>query len=148
MKKFCADTTIHAPVEQVWNLVSDFQSYHEWSPYFLGLRSKTGEINETGQRVRGYFKSEKMGVLMYNAHLTAIEKEKNVAWKGKMIMPLGVHAEHAITLEKLSDTQTKLIVQVEFTGFLLGFMKKRYFLRLQEGIEGLCEGAKKRIEKD
>lgn len=147
MKKvITSEIVINKSKKEVWNFITDFYTYHEWSTYFLGIRSKEIDINKVGQKVRGFFVSEKLGPLMYNAIITEYDAEKVVSWKGKIIMPFGCHGKHSFLLEEIDENTTKLIVKKEFSGFTVGLMKQRYFERLQEGFDSLCTSAKERIE--
>lgn len=145
-KLYSSEVVINKSKKEVWDFISDFYSYHEWSPYFLGLRSKKIDINEIDQKVRGYFKSESRGILMYNALITNYEVEKVISWKGKMIIPFGCFLEQSFNLEEIDENTTKLLIENNFSGFSVGLMKKRYFERLQEGFDSLCTNAKERIE--
>lgn len=128
-----APIIIDAPIEKVWQVLTDFSNLKNWSSSFVELK---GEFRKNGS-VDIQFKTP-MGVQKMKKQLFHFEEGKSFGWTGVFI--LGMKDYHLHTLEAVSPTQTKFIQTDNFSGgasFLLKGMlhkqlKKAYGIFNQE----------------
>ncbi len=130
---------IDAPPAQVWAVLTDLRSYHEWNPLFVDAAGNVAE----GQRIRLRSKHPANGRLMtVKPKITAARPGTELRWAA------GLHGvisgEHAFTLTPV-DSGTRLVQSESFKGPLVRFSGK-VLANAQASFQALNEAVKRRAE--
>jgi hypothetical protein len=109
-------TKIGAPPDTVWNILTDFDSYHEWNPMLSEVRTSL----EKGATVRFLAARPDGGQLKLKARITVKNEGSELVWKGGSDLLLS--GEHYFRLHKLPDGGCRFEHGEHFRGSLLPFL--------------------------
>lgn len=113
-----ASIIIDAPIDKVWQVLTDFENLKSWSSSFVGLK---GNFSKNGM-IEVHFKSPMgSGVQKMKKQLIHFEKGKAFGWTGVFLM--GMKDYHFHTLESVSLTQTKFTQTDSVSGGISFLMK-------------------------
>ena len=139
MRTMSAAIDIDASPAQVWAVLTDLGSYHEWNPLFV---EASGNVAE-GQRIRLRSKHPANGRLMtVKPKITAVRPGTELRWAAGL--PGFISGEHAFTLTP-TDGGTRLVQSESFKGPLTRFSGKT-FANAGASFQALNEALKKRAE--
>jgi hypothetical protein len=139
VKAFSASIDIGAPPAEVWEILTDLGSYHEWNPLFVEAAGNVA----VGQRITLHSKHPANGRLMtVKPTITAVEPGTELRWASSL--PGVISGEHSFTLSA-TDGGTRLIQAETFRGLLSRFSGKT-FANADASFRGLNEALKERAE--
>lgn len=105
-------THIDAPLEGVWQVLTDFGNYQAWHP-ILSLESHAGPL-AVGAVVRGLSSGGPAGQQQVVFTIAEAQEPNYLAWTGGD--PEVVAGRHSFQLEQLADGTTEFIESEVFTG--------------------------------
>jgi len=134
---------IAAPAVDVWKVLVDFPSYHEWNPM---IREASGDVR-VGARLRLHFNPAGTGGRIFRPRLAVVEPGKELAWHGRPGFPGVLQSGHMFILEDPGEGATLLRHDMVFTGFLAGIAVRRTgnFIRYSFGL--MNAALKRRVEE-
>jgi hypothetical protein len=139
VKAFSAAIDIGAPPAEVWAILTDLGSYHEWNPLFV---EAAGDV-AAGQRIRLRSRHPANGRLMtVKPTITAVEPGAELRWASSL--PGVISGEHSFTLSA-TDGGTRLVQAETFRG-LLAMFSGRTFANADASFRALNEALKERAE--
>jgi hypothetical protein len=139
MKTMSATIDISAPPAEVWAVLTDLGSYHEWNPLFVEADGTVAE----GQRIRLRSKHPANGRLMtVKPVITAARPGTVLRWASGL--PGIIGGEHGFTLTP-AGSGTRLVQSESFKGLLTKFPGKT-FANAEASFQALNEALKKRAE--
>jgi hypothetical protein len=106
---------IDAPPERVWGVLVDLPAYREWNPFIVEAKGKVA-VGET-LSLRMALPGRKPMTITPN--LLVVDRERELRWKGRLVIPGLFDGEHAFILTPLEDGRTRLDHRERFTGALL-----------------------------
>lgn len=134
---------IQAPISKVWQILTRFEDYPKWSQFikeFYGnptVGSRTGVLLSPPGG-----KSMKM-----NPVFLKIDKERELRWRGSLIVKGIFDGEHYFILQKINENSTKLIQGENFSGILVPLLKKMIMGSTLKGFEQFNQAIKERAEQ-
>jgi hypothetical protein len=139
MKTVSATIGIGVPPAQVWAILTDLGSYHEWNPLFVEADGNVA----VGQRIRLRSKHPANGRLMtVKPKIIAIQPGAELRWASSL--PGLISGEHSFTLTATGHG-THLVQSESFKGLLTRFSGKT-FTRAEASFQALNEALKERAE--
>ncbi len=135
------ETIINAPIEKVWQELTNFKEMPTWSKT---LQKIEGDFRKNGQ-TEVHFMDNKGKVGIYKHELIHFEEGKLFGWSDPFI--LGITDNHKYQLEKISESQTKLIQSDEANGFATLFMGNFIMNFFLKAYTEFNEALKERVEK-
>lgn len=137
MKVYKASTTIQAPAEKVWGILTDAAGYPAWDLTMVRIEGKLA----LGETVKFF---TKLSAQAFPVKVTAFEPNKKLVLTGGM--PLGLFkSERTHTLTANKDGSTTFHTEEIFSGLLLGVFG-RTIPDLTENFQGFVAALKKRAE--
>ena len=137
MKVYKASTTIQAPAEKIWNILSDAAGYPAWDLTMVRIEGKLA----LGETVKFF---TKLSAQAFPVKVTAFEPNRKLVLTGGM--PLGLFkSERTHTLTANKDGSTTFHTEEIFSGLLLGVFG-RTIPDLTENFQGFAAALKKRAE--
>lgn len=138
MKEFRATTTIDAPPERVWEILTDGTSYPEWDPYCERIEGRIAP----GEKIRA-FTTLSPG-RAFPVTVAEFRPHRKMLWTGGM--PLGLfRGERSFTLDPTSRGGTEFTLREVFSGPLLPLIG-RSLPDMTEPFAAFAAGLKKRAE--
>ena len=113
MKQIETRTEIHAPPEEVWDVLMDFPSYAAWNPMVVGI---SGEP-EVGSRLEVKIALKDRGPMTFRPTVVEYEGGRRFAWLGKVGVPGVFDGLHRFEVENDGEGST-FIHSEEFRGLL------------------------------
>lgn len=139
MKTITEAIDVDAPLEKVWDILTDLNRYREWNPLFV---EATGDVT-VGERITLRSKHPANGRLMtVRPKIIAAESGVELRWTSSL--PGIISGEHSFTLTPASGG-TRVVQSEAFRGFLTHFSGKT-FRNAEASFKALNEALKKRAE--
>ena len=143
MKEIHTEIDIGAPVEKVWDLLTDFKNFELWNPFIrkiegtptLGTKIKI-HLHTSGGRSRSY-----------QPEITKLEPFKELRWFGKSTIPGIFNGERIFILKPIEGNQIKFIHKEIFTGILVHLVGNRLDKDMYNSFISMNEALKNRAEK-
>lgn len=143
MHKICTDITIEAPINDVWDFLTDFEKYEKWNPFIKCIKGKF----ELNSKIEVYMQPPGMKGTRMNPVITKIEPVNEFRWIGNLWVKGIFDGEHAFRLEELENDRTRLIQCERFRGVLAPLILYLIGGKTREGFESMNLSLKKKCEK-
>ena len=125
MKEVRTSVTIAAPVEMVWRVLTDFDTYSQWSPF---IRSVSGKLS-VGEKLAFAVATGPEAIRSAKARVLRVDENRCLSWGGGL--PLGLfRAEHSFIIEPAAAGVVVHDVE-QFRGLLAGFLIREDRIRAQ-----------------
>jgi hypothetical protein len=134
--------TINAPIQKVWDVLSNFENYHQWNPFTPKIEVKNEIGSTVGLHVRLNPKSKK----------TILQKETLLAWEEGKRLEWGITNSWFVqtvriqSLKIIDENTTEYYTSDAFEGPLTGLILFLYRNKIQIGFDDVCTGLKKQVE--
>lgn len=138
------DTTIDiaAPVQRVWQILCDFPGYARWNPF---VRAISGEP-EVGASLVVSLEPPGGRAMRFRPIIVAFERERELRWKGKLLIPGLFDGEHWFRLREHAPGGTTFEHGEQFSGLLVPRFRptledatRRGFVAMNEALKGEAE---------
>ena len=142
MKQLHSETEIEAPVERVWDLLTDFASYHQWNPF---IRSISGQP-VPGQRLEVRLEPPGGRGMTFKPKVLNAEPNRELRWLGHLLVPGLFDGEHSFTIQPLEENRTRFIQREAFKGLLVPLFARSLDNNTRRGFEEMNHALKVRAE--
>jgi hypothetical protein len=109
--------TVSAPVEDVWQTLTDLADYHAWNPF---ITEATGNIS-VGERLALTIQPLGGPAMAFKPWVTAVEHHHYVEWLGRLALPGIFDGRHSFVLTPMAGGRTLVQQSETFTGVLVPF---------------------------
>lgn len=143
MKELRTEAMIDARPQTVWNVLMDFYSYSEWSPFIKHIEGES----EVGSRLRVRMRQPEGKEMTFKPKVLVKEKNKEFRWLGKM-GPGGLfNGEHYFIIEPKGEKRTRFVHGERFTGLLVPMLWRSLNTDTRRGFMEFNRAIKERSEK-
>jgi hypothetical protein len=139
MKVFESQIEINAPIDVVWQHLTDFASYPEWNPYILSAEGELKQDSLVRFKVAGI-----PGAL--SAPIVSLVENRDLIWEARSPLP-GMKPRYIRRLEEIDATRTRFINREEFTGWAVPLMSPMMNLMSKPLFPKTCAALKQRVEE-
>ena len=143
MKEVSTEIVIEAPVEQVWQILTDFAKFPEWNPF---IRQMSGEVR-TGAKLEVRLKPPGGRAMSFKPKMVNVETSREIRWLGRLLIPGLFTGEHSFAIEALDEKAVRFVQHEKFTGLLVPFMSKSLDRDTKSGFEAMNRALKERAER-
>ena len=95
MKEIHTEIEIHAPAEQVWNLLTDVERFIEWNPF---IWRASGTI-KCGERLTVEIRPPNSKAMTLRPTVLKAEPNRELRWLCQFFLPNLLDREHIFTIE-------------------------------------------------
>ncbi len=140
-KHFETEINIQSSAENIWSVISDFDSYPKWNPF---IRSISGK-QEVGSTLKVDLHPPEGKSMKFTPALLVFDKNKEFRWKGKLLFKGLFDGEHYFKIEPLENGSCRFIHGEYFDGILVGMLSKtlaeteQHFKLMNEALKKRCE---------
>ena len=134
-------TTIDAPPERVWAVLTDFASYPQWNPF---VKTIGGELKH-GSRLAVRIAPAGGAGMAFTPVITELREHEVLEWLGHLLIPGIFDGRHRFELTRLPNGATSFTQSEHFTGILIPFMPSM-LKQTEHGFNALNEALKSRSE--
>lgn len=143
-KRLRAETTIAAPPERVWELLTDFPSFKTWNPF---IRRASGEVR-AGAKLDIYLRIYKRNLTHFRPVVTAASAPNELRWHATLGFPGVMDVDRFFLLEPTEDGGTRFRQGEDCSGVLaLPLLATGLESRILKGYARLNKALKARAEK-
>src|SRR5829696_4401328 len=119
-KELYTEIEIAATSEKIWRILTDFENYPNWNPF---IRRIKGTI-AVSEKLEVFIQPSGAKGMTFKPTLLAVEKEKELRWRGKFFVSGLFDGEHFFKIEPLAENSAKFVHGEHFKGLLVGFLAK------------------------
>lgn len=110
-RTYYSDIIINATPEQVWEVLTDFESYSNWSHMFMDLK---GDFKDQGNSTAYFQLNPKKEKVTEMEHVLTVIEGKEFSWSDPFMF--GMTDYHRFRVEATEDGKTKFIQSDECKG--------------------------------
>jgi len=132
---------IEAPAERVWSVLTEFQSYPKWNPFFTQVKGelRVGSDLEVTMQPVGKDQQE------FSPTVLEVSPGRKLQWRGRLLLPWVFDGTHSFEIRPV-DADTVVFIQYEdFGGMLVPFAG---FEPYEAGWEKMNRALKARAEAE
>lgn len=134
-----AQIEIDAPVDEVWDGLTDFDAYPDWNPFIV---SAEGEPRVDAQLTNVL--AADGSTTTFKPTVLVADEGSELRWIGRFGVPGIVDGEHYFLLEEIGEGRTRLVQGETFTGVLAPFAGGA--LDVKDNFEAMNAALKERVE--
>jgi hypothetical protein len=142
-KSITAEIEIDAPVERVWNILVDLDSYPQWNPFTVRVDSTL----EVGSTVDLYVRMKPNKEIVQREIVTVVEPNKKLSWGLTMGAKFLLFTDRYQVLEALGPNKTRYFTSDDFSGVLTPLVMMLYGKHIKRGFDGIAAALKERAER-
>jgi len=136
-------TTINAPRQQVWQVLTNFSAYLQWNPIYTEIDGKC----VAGAHLRVHVHMQEH-TLTYTTQIHTVAAQNELAWSERLILPGLFDGEHRFLLESTDSGQTRFVQHDRYTGALVPLLMHLYEAQAEAGCRSMNDALKKRAEQE
>ena len=140
MKEIKGSVEINAPLERVWQAITDFKSYPEWNPWITRMDGDPKVGSKVGVTVKAPGRKD----TNFTSEVLEINPNHEMLMRGTVIKGM-LSDDHLFKLEPIGDSSTRFFQSVSFKGAMssmIGGMVRDQ----QKGLDLMNEAMRKRCE--
>ncbi|MBD3178232.1 MAG: SRPBCC domain-containing protein [Candidatus Latescibacteria bacterium] len=141
MKELASDIIIASSPREVWEVLTDFDSYRDWNPFIRSVEGLPAE----GETLTVSIQPPGSRSMTFRPVVLKAEATSEFRWKGKLLVRGLFDGEHYFILRENEDRSTTFIQGEIFSGILTalfsGILEKteRGFGLMNEALRSECE---------
>ncbi len=128
---------INAPITQVWEKLTQFESYPNWNPFIKEIKGEVAVGNQIEAQI---------DTMKFKPIVLVFDQEKEFTWKGKLLFTGIFDGKHSFKLQKIDENTTRFFQTEEFYGILVPLLKKKLNSDTLEGFNKMNRALKSIIE--
>ncbi len=141
MKTVTTAIDIAASPARVWQILTDFGANAEWNPFITAI---SGPL-EVGRHLSIHVQPPGGKGMGFKPRVLAVEPERELRWKGRLLVPGLFDGEHYFRLEATA-AGTRLHHGERFGGLFVALMSAKAFAPIRRGFEAMNEALKAQAE--
>jgi hypothetical protein len=142
VKELHSEVEIEASAEDVWRILTDFQSFPEWNPFIRRARGKARE----GERLEVFLQPSGARGMTFRPRVLKAEPNREFRWLGHLVVPGLFDGEHIFLIEPLGESRVRFIQRENFTGLLVPLFAGSLDRDTRRGFEEMNQALKARAE--
>lgn len=119
MKEIKTEILINAIPQRIWDILVDFDHYHEWNPF---IKSITGNV-VIGNKIKVRLEPPEASAMTFKPKVLVFEDYKELRWLGNLLFPGLFDGEHKFELIDNGNGTTTFKQSEKFKGILVPLFK-------------------------
>ena len=128
--------------DEVWRVLTDFDSYGQWNPYIgkiRGLLSPGEKLDVTARPPGGVGRT-------FSPTVTGVREGEEFRWSWSLSRPWIFTGEHVFVLEEPAPGRTRLNHYEDFTGWLAPLHRLFRYAATRRGFKAMNVALRSRLE--
>lgn len=144
MREVRTQVTIDAPVERVFQILTDIERYHDWNPLIVLARGRV----EPGEKLDISIRLPGKPDMPYVVQILRIVPDREFVWIGRMKMKGILDGMHFFELSPEGANRVRVVQREEFRGLLVPLVWKSFLdTRMRKGFEAVNRNLKELAER-
>ncbi len=136
-------TTIDAPKQQVWRVLTNFNAYPQWNPFYTQIDGACLAGSHLHVQVQLAARTWN-----YAPDIKTVVPAGELVWSEPLIVPGFFDSEQQFVLESTDSGQTRFVQHSRYSGALVPLLMGLYEAETEAGFRRMDEALKKRAEKE
>jgi hypothetical protein len=133
---------IRAPLDTVWGVLTDFESYRDWNPHLRQVRGTPRQ----GARLMVISQPPGSRPVALRPRLIVWQPPHEFRWRAKLITRRLFSGEHGFRLESHTDGRVRFIHDETFRGLLVPLYARMRLEATRRGFAAMNEALRERAE--
>jgi hypothetical protein len=138
-KTISSEVTVDAPVQTVWGVLTDFESYERWNP----LQTSVQGHARLGAEIELALAAPSNDMEEFSSEITILRPNRKLAWVTHHVVPGISDREYEVILTPLDDELVRVSLQTRFEGLLVPFTSTA---EEQVGLDLMAEALERRVD--
>ena len=134
---------IRAPLDLVWDVLTDFSAYPEWNPHIRSVRGTP----RVGGRLTIRSEPPTGRPIVLRPMVTHWDPPMELRWRGTFLSRMLFSGEHGFKLEPVAEDRVRFLQDEEFTGLLVPLYSRLRLQRTRDGFTQMNEALRERAER-
>jgi hypothetical protein len=134
---------IRAPLDAVWQILTDFSAYPEWNPHIRKVRGTP----RVGKRITIHSRPPGGRTVVLRPVVVAWSPPTELRWRGTFLSRFLFSGEHGFKLEELAGTRVRFHQDETFTGVLVPLYARLRLPKTRDGFTQVNEALRERAER-
>lgn len=136
------EVEIAAPLEVVWDTLTDLAAYPDWNPFIVSAEGRA----EVGGRLTNRMQPPGGQGITFKPTVTVVEPLVAFEWLGRLGLPGIFDGRHRFDLAPSNSGGTLVKQSEQFDGVLVGLMRTSLDTKTRAGFEAMNAALKARAE--
>jgi hypothetical protein len=136
------DVEIAAPIEVVWETLTDVAAYPEWNPFIVSVTGRP----VVGERLTNRMQPPGGRAITFKPTVTVVEPPVTFEWLGRLGVPGIFDGRHRFELSPTKDGGTRVTHSEQFDGILVRLIRSSLDTTTMAGFEAMNAALKSRVE--
>ena len=141
MLELRTDIEIDAPVERVWEVLTDFDRFPDWNPFIRRIRGNA----QVGSRLDVFLGASGTRGMRFRPIVTKVVPNRELRRLGRLGLPRLFDGEHIFQIEPLGPTRARFIQRERFRGLLVPLMARSLNRDVRRGFEEMNHALQARV---
>jgi len=141
--KLHTEMVIEAPINDVWQILSDFSKFKDWNPF---ITSVAGNLT-VGETLTVKIKPPGLSEQTFRPIILKVVSQQEIRWAGVFLCDWLFRGEHYFVLEVVDANTTKLIHGEIFSGVLVRLFASRLKGATNAGFLAMNQALSKQVMK-
>jgi hypothetical protein len=133
---------IQASPRRVWTILTDFAAYPGWNPFIPRISGQPA----AGARLAVQIRPPGSRGMTFRPTVLAAEPDRELRWRGRLLLPGILDGEHAFLIEPAGDTTVRFVQREVFQGLLVPVLARSLDTGTLEGFRQMNAALKRRAE--
>jgi len=133
---------IDASAERVWSILMDFPGYSRWNPFVRSIEGRP----VVGTSLRVLIQPAGSRGMRFRPTVLVAEPQRELRWKGKLLIPGLFDGEHFFHVEARSNGQSVFDQGELFSGVLVPLLRRSLDGATKQGFVAMNEALKREAE--
>ncbi len=134
---------IHAPADQIWEILTAFSEYPAWNPFIRNIR---GDITE-GSRITASLRPQGGFGMTIHPVLRHVDPPRELRWAGSLLVHGLFDGEHIFEIRPVDAETTRFIQRELFSGILLPLLWPALQWNTAPAFDAMNAALKERAER-
>jgi len=136
------EVEIAAPMEAVWEALTDLAAYPEWNPFIVSSKGRAG----VGERLANRMQPPGGRAMTFKPTVTVVEPPVTFEWLGRLGLPGIFDGRHRFDLAQSKNGGTLVTQSEQLDGILVRFMRTSLDTGTMAGFVAMNAALKARVE--
>jgi len=136
------DIEIAAPIEAVWETLTDLAAYRDWNPFIVSAEGRA----DVGERLTNRMQPPGGNGITFKPTVTVVEPPVAFEWLGRLGLPGIFDGRHRFELAPSENGGTLVTQSEQFSGILVRFMRTSLDTKTVAGFGAMNAALKARVE--
>jgi hypothetical protein len=136
------EVEIAAPIEVVWETLTDLAAYPDWNPFIVSAEGRA----EVGERLTNRMEPPGGRAITFKPTVTVVEPPVAFEWLGRLGLPGIFDGRHRFELAPSENGGTLVTQSEHFDGILVRFMRTSLDTQTVAGFDAMNAALKARAE--